>query len=100
MSLKILVLLTILPLAGCTFAPLELVNTLGYFFADGITEAQTGKGIVDNAVSGVMNKDCKVKNIFKNEEKLCKKNNKEGFIDEDRHDRSSHNETDGYNRME
>ena len=90
-SRKVLPILIVAMLTGCA-GPLEIVNTLGYFFVDGVTEAQTGKGVIDNAVSTVVGKDCKVKNVFKSKEKLCieqKTNKNHGEVNGDKDNQRS-----------
>lgn len=55
-------------LSSCAFIdPISI----GTFVADGIVQSQTGKGIVDSAVSKVAGQDCKLFRIV-NGEKACK----------------------------
>lgn len=56
-------------LSSCAFIdPISI----GTFVADGIVQSQTGKGIVDSAVSKVAGQDCKLFRIV-NGKKMCKK---------------------------
>lgn len=68
----ILASLLALSVVGCTFTPIDLVTSAGYWILDATVEGQTGKGVVDNAVSGVVGKDCKLKNVFSKDEEVCK----------------------------
>ena len=64
----LILVLTIPP--GC--ASITLLGTLGSWAADGIVEAETGKSITDNVVSDITGKDCTLKNVFKDNEEVCK----------------------------
>jgi len=72
----ILAALLALSVVGCTFTPIDLVTSAGIWILDSTVEGQTGKGVVDNAVSGVVGKDCKLKNVF-NKDEVCKDNEEE-----------------------
>jgi hypothetical protein len=63
-------LLLLLALSGCT--GMEVLITMGSWVADGIVEAETGKGIADKVVSDIAGKDCELKNVFNENEKVCK----------------------------
>ena len=66
-----MLLLTIPP--GCaSITAVELIGTIGSWVADSIVEAETGKGIADKVVSDIAGKDCTLKNVFKENEKVCK----------------------------
>lgn len=66
-----MLLLTIPP--GCaSITAVELLGTVGSWAADGIVEAETGKGIADKVVSDITGKDCTLKNVFKVNENVCK----------------------------
>jgi len=66
-----MLVLTIPP--GCaSITAVELLGTLGSWAADGIVEAETGKSITDNVVSDITGKDCTLKNVFKDNEEVCK----------------------------
>lgn len=66
-----MLLLTIPP--GCaSITAVELIGTIGSWAADGIVEAKTGKGIADKVVSDITGKDCTLKNVFKDNENVCK----------------------------
>ena len=66
-----MLLLTIPP--GCaSITAVELIGTIGSWAADGIVEAKTGKGIADKVVSDIIGKDCTLKNVFKDNENVCK----------------------------
>ena len=58
---------------GCaSITAVELLGTVGTWAADGIVEAETGKGIADKVVSDITGKDCTLKNVFKDNENVCK----------------------------
>ena len=60
-------------LTGCaSITAAELLGTIGSWAADGIVEAETGKGIADKVVSDITGKDCTLKNVFKDNENVCK----------------------------
>jgi len=65
-----------LSVVGCTFTPIDIITSTGIWVLDATVEGQTGKGVVDNAVSGVVGKDCKLKNVFSKDE-VCKDNEEE-----------------------
>lgn len=67
---KALLLLLLLALSGCT--GMDVLITMGSWVADGIVEAETGKGIADNVVSDIAGKDCELKKVFKEGEQVCK----------------------------
>lgn len=70
---KALLLLLLLALSGCaSITAVELIGTIGSWAADGIVEAETGKGIADKVVSDITGKDCTLKNVFKDNENVCK----------------------------
>ena len=59
--------------AGCaSITAVELIGTIGSWAADSIVEAETGKGIADKVVSDITGKDCTLKNVFKDNENVCK----------------------------
>ena len=69
--IMLMLLLTIPP--GCaSITAVELIGTIGSWAADGIVEAETGKGIADKVVSDITGKDCTLKNVFKDNENVCK----------------------------
>jgi len=69
--IMLMLVLTIPP--GCaSITAVELLGTLGSWAADGIVEAETGKSITDNVVSDITGKDCTLKNVFKDNEEVCK----------------------------
>jgi len=60
-------------LPGCaSITAVDLIGTVGTWVADGLVEAQTGKGIADKVVSDIIGKDCKLKNVFSQNEEVCK----------------------------
>ena len=101
---KIMLVVAPLFVATACVGPMELVNTLGYFFVDGVTEAKTGKGLIDNTVSTVLSQDCKVKNIFKDGGNLCNenknKNMNKGVKDGNLHNRDSDSKVNEKSRLE
>jgi len=69
--IMLMLVLTIPP--GCaSITAVELLGTVGSWAADGIVEAETGKGIADKVVSDITGKDCTLKNVFKDNEEVCK----------------------------
>ena len=67
-----MLVLTIPP--GCaSITAAEIIGTVGSWVADSIVEAETGKSITDNVVSNITGKDCTLKNVFKENEEVCKK---------------------------
>jgi len=69
--IMLMLVLTIPP--GCaSITAVELLGTVGSWAADGIVEAETGKGIADKVVSDITGKDCTLKNVFKDNENVCK----------------------------
>ena len=69
--IMLMLVLTIPP--GCaSITAVELLGTVGTWAADGIVEAETGKGIADKVVSDITGKDCTLKNVFKDNENVCK----------------------------
>lgn len=71
---KVIMLMLVLTIpTGCaSITAAELLGTIGSWAADGIVEAETGKGIADTVVSDITGKDCTLKNVFKENEKVCK----------------------------
>ena len=70
--IMLMLVLTIPP--GCaSITAAEIIGTVGSWVADSIVEAETGKSITDNVVSNITGKDCTLKNVFKENEEVCKK---------------------------
>ena len=71
---KVIMLMLLLTIpAGCaSITAVELIGTIGSWAADSIVEAETGKGIADKVVSDITGKDCTLKNVFKDNENVCK----------------------------
>jgi len=67
-----LMLLLTIPTGCASITAVELLGTVGSWAADGIVEAETGKGIADKVVSDITGKDCTLKNVFKDNEEVCK----------------------------
>ena len=69
-------LLLTIPIGCASITAVELLGTIGSWAAswaaDGIVEAETGKGIADKVVSDITGKDCTIKNVFKDNENVCK----------------------------
>jgi len=60
-------------LTGCTaVTATQIFSSIGWFAVDSAVEAETGKNVTDNVVSGVTGKDCELKKAFKEGEKICK----------------------------
>lgn len=58
---------------GCaSVTAIDLIGTVGTWVVDGLVEAQTGKGIADKVASDITGKDCKLTNVFKENEEVCK----------------------------
>lgn len=70
---KIIIVMLIALLPGCaSVTAIDLIGTLGTWAVDGIVEAETGKGIADKVASDITGKDCKLTNVFKENEEVCK----------------------------
>jgi hypothetical protein len=67
-SIAVLILFT---MSGCALTSAQILSSVGFFTADTVLEAKTGKNITDNIISDVVGKDCKVKHVF-NEKDFCK----------------------------
>jgi hypothetical protein len=85
MKHAVIIVLLLLPGCGTT----ELLGTIGSWAADGIVEAETGKGIADKVVSDITGKDCTLKQLFDSKKPICvkskekeKDNGKEEIKDE------------------
>lgn len=75
---KISIIILALFLSGCELVTASYIYpAITYFTVDKAVEAKTGKNITDNVLSGVSKKDCKISNVFREEEKVCKELNKD-----------------------
>ena len=73
----ILSILFVFSLTGCSAVTLpQVFGSLGWFTVDSVVEAETGKNVTDNVVSGVTGKDCALKKVFKDGETVCKEKEK------------------------
>jgi len=64
-------------LSACSAVTLpQVFGSLGWFAVDSVVEAETGKNVTDNVVSGVTGKDCALKKVFKDGETVCKEKEK------------------------
>jgi len=73
----ILSILFVFSLTGCTaVTTTQIFSSIGWFAVDSAVEAETGKNVTDTVVSGVTGKDCELKNVFQEGEKICKEKEK------------------------
>ena len=73
----ILSILFVFSLTGCTaVTTTQIFSSIGWFAVDSAVEAETGKNVTDTVVSEVTGKDCELKNVFQEGEKICKEKEK------------------------